>query len=107
MQVARFVLQFALGIALTYALQRWDRSRLPEEARERAWNAATWGAALMWYGPLSMLAWGWVTRRGKGRLRGLLGLGLGAVVTLLIGLAVQGVDLVFTWAAGLPPDAPL
>ena len=107
MQVARFVLQFALGIALTYALQRWDRSRLPEEARERAWNAATWGAALMWYGPLSMLAWGWVTRRGKGRLRGLLGLAVGLVVTVLIALVGEAVDLAFTWAVGLPRDTPM
>lgn len=107
MQVARFALQFALGIALTYALQRWDKSRLSEAQRERAWNAATWGAALLWYGPLCMLAWGWVTRRGKGRLHGLAGLVLGAVVTLLIALVAQGVDDVFVWAAGLPPDTPI
>ncbi|MDC0748289.1 transcriptional regulator [Polyangium mundeleinium] len=107
MQVARFALQFALGIALTYALQRWDKSRLSEEQRERAWNAATWGAVLMWYGPLCMPAWGWVTRRGKGYLHGLVGLVLGVVVTLLIALVAQGVDEVFVWAAGLPPDTPL
>ncbi|TKD10243.1 transcriptional regulator [Polyangium fumosum] len=107
MQVARFVLQFALGIALTYALLRWDKSGLSEEQRERAWNAATWGAALLWFGPLCIPAWGWVTRRGKGRLHAHFGFALGAIVTLLIGLVVQSVDALFVWAAGLPPETPI
>jgi hypothetical protein len=107
MQVARFALQFALGIALTYALQRWDRSRLPEEQRENAWNTATWGAVLMWFGPLCMPAWGWVTRRGKGLLYGIFGLAGGALVTLLIALVGEVVDLAFCWAVGLPQDTPM
>ncbi|MDI1452043.1 transcriptional regulator [Polyangium sp. 6x1] len=107
MQVARFALQFALQIALTYALQRWDKSRFSEEQRERAWNAATWGAALLWFGPLSMPAWGYVTRRGKGRLHGLVGLVLGAAATFQIVLVVHGVGEAFFWAAGWPPDATM
>ncbi len=108
MQVARLVLQLVLGIALTYAVQRWDESRLPAPRREHAWNTATWGAALFWYGPLSMLAWGWVTRREKGFvgvLRGLGGMLLGALVGLLVALVGQGVDLAFAWAFDLPIEA--
>lgn len=105
MQLVRLLLQFALGIALPYAVQRWDKGRLPEERRARAWNAATWGAAVWWYGPLSMIAWGWVTRRETGLvgvLRGAFGMALGAVAGLLVVLVSLGVDLAFAWAFGLP-----
>jgi hypothetical protein len=94
MQVVRFILELVLGIGLTYALQRWDRGRLSEEQRERAWNGATWGAALYAFGPFSMLGWGWVTRRFLGLLLGLLGIAL-------ISLALWVVDLGFALAFGL------
>jgi hypothetical protein len=97
MQAARLLLQFVLGIGLTYALQRWDFGRLPAPQRERAWNSATWGAAVFWFGPLSMLGWGWVTRRGKGLL-----LGLACVVGL--SLVLRGVDVAFAWLLDLPFD---
>lgn len=63
MQTFRYTLSLVLGIAITYALQRWDRGRLSPAQREAAWNGATWGAALYAFGPLSMLGWAWVTRR--------------------------------------------
>lgn len=65
MQTFRYALSLVLGIAITYALQRWDRGRLSPAEREAAWNGATWGAALYAFGPLSMLGWAWVTRRDR------------------------------------------
>jgi len=98
MPVARYLFQIVLGVALTYALQRWDRARfLTEEQRARAWNTSTWGVALFWFGPLSLLPWGWVTRRFWGLSLGLLAL---AAVSLAVALA----DLAFAYAFGLPLD---
>ncbi|WP_437533710.1 transcriptional regulator [Sorangium sp. So ce726] len=62
MSTLRLALQMVLGIALPFALQRWDRRRLTPEQRAACWNGATWGAALYAFGPLSMLGWCWVTR---------------------------------------------
>lgn len=97
MQVARLVLQLVLGIGLTYLLQRWDRRRLSEEQRERAWNDVTWFVSLWWFGPLSMLGWGWVTRRAKGLL-------LGAIAVVLLSGTLRAIDLLFALSFGLPLD---
>jgi hypothetical protein len=67
MGTLRFALSIVDGIVLTYALQRWDRSRLSPAQRERAWNTASWGAALYAFGPLSMVGWMCVTRIGAAR----------------------------------------
>ena len=87
MQVARAVLMMVLGILIPLAVQLLDKRRLDGEQRARAWNFASWGAALYAFGPLSMLGWFWVTRRGWRRLYG-----LPAVV--LIALAISLVDYV-------------
>src|SRR5262245_26192373 len=85
MKVLRFLVQLALGICLPLAVQIWDKRRLSAEQREAAWNAATWGAALYAFGPLSMLGWCWVTRRGwKG-----IALGVGSTVVLLVVLSMS------------------
>jgi hypothetical protein len=97
MLVARYVFQILLGVALTYALERWDRGRLTEEQRARAWNTATWGVALFWFGPLSLLPWGWVTRRFPGLLLGFVAL---AAVSVTVGLA----DWAFAFVFDLPLD---
>jgi hypothetical protein len=62
MATLRFVLSIILSIGLTGVLQRWDRRRLSPVQQERAWNAASWGAALYAFGPLSMVGWACVTR---------------------------------------------
>jgi hypothetical protein len=86
-----------LGIALPLLVQQWDRRRLGLEARERAWNVATWGSALYAFGPLSMLGWCWVTRRGWGKA---LGVPVAAALVLLIELGVAGIAAVWTALAG-------
>src|SRR5580704_10428018 len=63
MDVLSICLRVILQIALNRAVQRWDRARLSPERVERAWNGASWGAALYAFGPLSMLGWVWVTRQ--------------------------------------------
>jgi hypothetical protein len=88
MEVVRVLAQMALGVALPWWLQRLDRKRLTREQRARSWNTATWGSALYAFGPLSLLGWGWVTRK---RLWGLLG---GLAAALLVALAMAAVDAV-------------
>ena len=78
-----------LNWGLTFAVQWWDRRRLNEAQRARAWNVATWGAAVFWYGLFSMVPWFWVTRgdwRGWRQRKDRVPL-LRAVGVLLMGVA--------------------
>ncbi len=63
MKVAHTAIMMILGIALPLVVQLWDKRRLSGEQRARAWNFASWGAALYAFGPASMLGWIFVTRR--------------------------------------------
>ena len=112
MNTLRFVIRLILGIAVTYAVQRWDRRRLAPWQRERAWNTASWGSALYGFGPLSMLGWAWVTRQQFFRWArrslplavvwsvALLLAGLAAAVA--VSMAVEGVDRLLGLLAGAP-----
>ena len=82
--LATMVLWFAAPLAV----QLWDRRRLDEAQRDRSWNYSSWGSALYAFGPLSMLGWYVVTRRGLRRA-------LGIPVTAALWLVLAGVDLVF------------
>lgn len=112
MNLLRYVLRMVLGIALPYIVQRIDRRRLTPAQRARAWNAASWGAALYAFGPFSMLGWAWVTRQdvqGWGRAgprravamsAALLGAGLLAAIVLVA--LIAGVDVLIAYLAGAP-----
>jgi hypothetical protein len=52
-----------LNIAVPYAIVRYDRSRLRAEQRARAWNRPSFACAIYFFGPLSLPAHFWVTRR--------------------------------------------
>lgn len=93
MQAVRVLLTWILGIFLTLTVLRWDRKRLDDERRERSWNSATLGQALLNFGPWSLLGWGWVTRRGKGLV-------LGVLAASLITVALVLVDTIFVAAFG-------
>jgi hypothetical protein len=94
-KLTRTVATIALNLALPVAFVVWDRRRLAPDVRARAWNGASFGAAVYAFGVFSMLGWGVVTRRG------LRGLGFGALVTLA-GLAlIVGLDVLLERA--LPP----
>jgi len=56
------LLNMILGIAIPLGIQLWDRSRLSPTQREWVWGYASWGSALYNFGPLSLVAWGYVTR---------------------------------------------
>lgn len=99
METLRFAISLILGMALPFAVQRWERARLPPERRAAAWNVASWGAALYAFGPISMIGWAWVTRarfalwkRDQGTpvaiFRGVVVLLLGVRDVLLVALAV-------------------
>lgn len=57
-----------LNIALPYGITRWDRARLGDEQLARAWNGPSWACAICFFGPLSLPAHFWVTRRKVGAL---------------------------------------
>ncbi len=86
MGVDEAALAFLLGIAIPLGIQWADRRYLmhPDE-RARSWNYASWGSALLAFGPLSLVGWIWVTRRGRKRWGALLALAL-----LLAALSMVG-----------------
>ena len=84
MKTLAFAIEVALGILVPFLWQAWDRRRLPRDAVERAWNTASWGAALYAFGAMSMLGWFWVTRRGPMRVVGGIASTLAVVATLLL-----------------------
>ena len=92
MELSQTIVGMVLNIVLPLVVQAWDRRRLDAEARERSWNYATWGSVLLYLGPLSMLGWCWVTRRGWRRA---LGLPVAAVLFVLTSLAMQSVESVW------------
>jgi hypothetical protein len=112
MTTLRVVLSMILGIALPYTLQRVDRRRLAPAQHERAWNTASWGAALYAFGPLSMLGWVWVTRQDARRwwrasrwravAWSVVLLGAGLVLAGVIVAVIVGVDLLVAHLAGAP-----
>lgn len=86
MGVVFFVLNMALGIAIPLVIQLLDRERMSREQRAWVWGFASWGSALYNFGPLSLVAWGYVTRSP----RYVRGLAIGAAMAVAA-LAVQGV----------------
>ncbi len=112
MKTLLYSLAFVLNIALTLALQIWDKRRLTERQRARSWNAASWGSALYVAGPGSMIAWAWVTRNewAEWRRRGLGAALLRSALVLLAGLGIAaliygisiGAITVLGAALGLP-----
>ncbi len=98
-QVARMVLAMVLGIALPFCVQWLDRRRLSAEARARAWNTASWGAAVYAFGPASMLGWMWLTRPRGWRIA------YGAVATSLAVLAIALADRALLATMKQPGDA--
>jgi len=52
-----------LNVVVPYAIVRYDRDRLDAIKRARAWNQASFACAVYFFGPLSLPAHFWVTRR--------------------------------------------
>jgi hypothetical protein len=52
-----------LNIVVPYLIVRYDRSRLDERQLARAWNRPSFACAIYFFGPLSLPAHFWVTRR--------------------------------------------
>lgn len=97
MKTLRFALDIVLSVALPLAVQLWDKRRLTQDQRARAWNYASWGSALYGFNVLSMLGWFWVTRRSA------LGLVWGLVSVAALGGAFVGLDYLLALTLGLPP----
>ena len=95
MRTLGFVLQLVFSYGLTLGLQLWDKRRLTPEQRARSWNWASWASAVYNFGPLSMLGWGWVTRKT------IWGLLFGALSVALIMAIVALVNYLFGMATGI------
>jgi hypothetical protein len=67
-----------LNIVIPYAIVRHDRRRLDADQLARAWNRPSFACAIWFFGPLSLPAHFWVTRR---KVTALL---LGALLTMTI-----------------------
>jgi hypothetical protein len=75
-----------LNIVLPYAIVRYDRSRLTQAELARGWNQASFACAIYFFGPLSLPAHFWVTRRKPS--------------ALLVGAVLAIVVLALEWALG-------
>jgi hypothetical protein len=67
-----------LNIVIPYAIVRHDRGRLDADQLARAWNRPSFACAIWFFGPLSLPAHFWVTRRKPTAL--LLGVLLSTIV---------------------------
>lgn len=99
MKTLHFTLIWFLTRGVAYGVQRWDRGRLTPEARERAWNSASWGAAVYNFGHLSMLGWCWVSRAHWPWWKRI---GLGLLSFVVLELVLDGAD----WAIGAATGTP-
>ena len=104
MKILLLVILALFERALTLGLQLADHRRLTMAQRASAWNGATWGMAIYWFGFLSMVPWAWVTRHQWRTSRGgelptvlarsvlvlLLGAGAAAAILTLELLAGEG-----------------
>lgn len=99
MAVLRVLVSMVLSIGLTVAVQLMVRSLLTPERRDRGWNAATWGAAVYAFGPLSMLGFFWVTRK-PGALGAFEALALAVFAAAGVLGVMYGVDALFDVVAG-------
>ncbi len=103
------VLASASQYLVPFAAQRVLLDRLPEERRERAWNALTWACALLWTGPLSMIPFCFVTRPvqpegaslGRRVGRGAGALGLGVLWAVALTALCLGIEYALTRALGV------
>jgi hypothetical protein len=57
------VIVWVLNIAVPYLITRYDRRRLGPVELARAWNVPSWACAIFFFGPFSLPAHFWVTRR--------------------------------------------
>jgi len=100
-ELTRLALAFVVPMLVTWQAQRTWRARVEPARRERGWTPATWGLAVLWFGPLSMIPFFWVLRRRRGAREAAraLALGVGSAVALLA--ACAAVDAAVAWALGV------
>lgn len=94
-----FLFNFVVGIFLALGIQLWDRRRLLPEQRAWAWNAASWGSAVYNFGPLSLVAWGYVTRSPRYVVGLLVGVELATVALLVQGALNEAVGRLLGFSA--------
>jgi hypothetical protein len=119
MKTLRVSVTIVLSLVLGSLALRWDRARLTDDQRARAWGRTSWEDALHWcvyalntHPLFPILGWVWVTRqdvqawkrRGWGvvLLRSLGVLGLGVIAMVLLAVPIVGVDELLRVLSGSP-----
>jgi hypothetical protein len=101
--LVRLTASFVAPMVVTVLAQRAWLVRMTRARRARGWSVASWGMAVLWLGPLSMIPFAWVTRRRRGLLEGLLAIARGVLGAAGLLAACAGIDLALAWALGLEP----
>ncbi|MBK8255831.1 MAG: hypothetical protein IPK82_24590 [Polyangiaceae bacterium] len=105
MNVFFLVFQMTLGIILPLGIQLADRKRMTAEEKTWVWGWASWGSALYNFGPLSLVAWGYVTR-SPNYTKGLaIGVGQCAFACLVQGVISELVDRLLSLSPAKLQDA--
>lgn len=92
-----YVLAWLVAMPATYAILRFDESRLSEERLEHAWPPTSRNAAIVAFGPLCLLVHFVRTRRSFW-----VGLFFGVAAFVLVGAAHAATAWVVDLALGIP-----
>jgi hypothetical protein len=104
-EVVELVLSWIVTTALSFVVVLFDERRSSEERLERAWIPASRDAALIAFGilavPIHFIRTRGDFKSGRGLLRKLGGLALGATAFVLVavvsGLVMDGIARIFGW----------
>ncbi len=100
-ELTRLALAFVVPMLVTWQAQRAGFARVDAETRARGWAPATWGLAVLWLGPLSMIPFFWVLRRHRGAREAARALALGTTTAAALLAACVAIDETVAWVLGV------
>jgi hypothetical protein len=100
-EFARLALAFVVPMVVTWQTQRLVLARIDPATRSRGWAPATWGLAVLWFGPLAMIPFFWVLRRRRGAREAARALALGIASAAALLAACTAIDAAIAWALGV------
>jgi hypothetical protein len=100
-ELTRLALAFVVPMLVTWQVQRAGLTRVDPATRERGWAPATWGLAVLWLGPLSMIPFFWVLRRRRGAREAARALALGTTTAAALLAACFAIDETVAWVLGV------
>ena len=100
-ELTRLVLAFVVPMLVTWRAQRSLFAHIDPATRERGWAPATWGLAVLWLGPLSMIPFFWVLRRRRGAREAARALGLGTTTAAALLAECAAIDATIAEVLGV------